>query len=71
MELQELNEKHILTCRYEECGDEGNYKNHTKLSIQFAIDVLEEMYKELEYYCTPVKNKIQELKQYLDGEKSE
>lgn len=61
MNIEELNKKHISTCRYEEYGDEGNYKNHTKLSIEFAISVLEEMDEH-----TQINDKIQELKQTLN-----
>ena len=61
MTIEELKDKHFNI-------DEGNVEipisfvnSHTKLSIQFAIEVLEDMDEH-----TQINDKIQELKQYLD-----
>lgn len=60
MTIEELEDKHFNI-------DEGNVEipisfvnSHTKLSIQFAIEVLEDMDEH-----TQINDKIQELKQYL------
>ena len=77
MNIEELKDKH------EEIETEGNvewslvYNKHTKLSIEFAIEVLEDTDQKimnltgnsLEYYNLyygVIEPKIQELKQYLD-----
>lgn len=64
MTIEELEHKHFII------PDEAYMASdkHTKLSIQFTIDVLEESitdtsYHEVDSFC---KSKIQELKQYLD-----
>ena len=44
--------------------------DHTKLSIEFAISVLEELRHSVPFYGEEVDSKIQELKTYLD-EKSQ
>lgn len=53
-------------------GFDGYIEQHTNLSIQFAIEVLEECINYNKHHidnsCQDnVEDKIQELKQYLDG----
>lgn len=72
MTIEELNEKHLELIRNPKgCSLIG--KSHTKLSIQFAIKVLEELKqiainRDFNYvaYDNLLYFKIQELKQYLD-----
>ena len=68
MNIEELEYKHFSI-------PEQAYKStekHTKLSIQFAIEVLEELYFDNEPMEKPnidnkiITDKIQELKKYLD-----
>lgn len=66
MTIEELEDKHFNI-------DEGNVEipisfvnSHTKLSIQFAIEILEELHSKNVSYFYFVDSKIQELKQYLD-----
>ena len=65
MSIQELEYKHF------NIPDQAYQQSikHTKLSVEFAISVLEEVnknYPELIHYR--INDKIQELKQYLDEE---
>lgn len=65
MTIEELDDRHRIVSWHNVSPDNNL---HTKLSIQFAIEVLEESitdtsYHEVDSFC---KNKIQELKQYLD-----
>lgn len=57
---EDLNKSHYKI--WEKNPEISQSKEHTKLSIQFAIEVLEE----LDTQTMSVFNKIQELKQYLD-----
>ena len=68
MTIEELEDKHFNI-------DEGNVEipisfvnSHTKLSIQFAIEILEEfkICNSLGELPDIIEDKIQELKQYLD-----
>ena len=60
MTIEELNDKHLELIRNPRgCSLIG--KSHIKLSIQFAIEVLESFDEH-----TQINDKIQELKQYLD-----
>jgi len=60
MTIEELENKHKdIESKYLACTEDL----HTKLSIEFAIEVLEN----LDAQNMSVFNKIQELKQYLDG----
>lgn len=64
MTIEELEHKHFII-------PEQAYKSskqHTKLSIQFAINVLEEMEYNIlsDMEICKFESKIQELKQYLD-----
>ena len=66
MNIKELEDKHyhIWDCWRGTCSNEDL---HTKLSIQFAIEVLEEVSNSsFEIYSKTLNDKIQELKQYLD-----
>lgn len=60
MNSEDLNKSHYKI--WEKNPEISQSKEHTKLSIQFAIEVLEE----LDTQTMSVFNKIQELKQYLD-----
>ena len=76
MSIEELEDKHGAIPLEPLNFDEFHYKKHTKLSIEFAINVLEEIDDSIlhylgntfEYFATHDKfeNKIQELKQYLN-----
>ena len=80
MTIEELEDKHLNTINTgignteEELAEYwfSKQKEHTKLSIQFAISVLEEVQKENELIFLDLdldqylSKKIQELKQYLD-----
>ena len=80
MTIEELEDKHSqlieigLGNTEEELAEYwfSRQKEHTKLSIQFAISVLEEVQKENELSFLDLdldeylSKKIQELKQYLD-----
>ena len=57
MNIEELKDKHELI---------AFDLNHAKLSIEFAISVLEEVYSGQEEYSITFNNKIQELKQWLN-----
>lgn len=64
MTIGELKDKHFKVASYY-WGDD---KAHTEISIQFAIDVLEEFVDWNSCGGNPnIKIKIQELKQYLDA----
>ena len=67
MNIQELEDKHNDLKWQSYKGEEVTSKEHTKLSVEFAISVLEEVnknYPELIHYR--INDKIKELKQYLD-----
>ena len=61
MTIEELDDKHRIVSWHNVNPD--NHL-HTKLSTQFAIDILEEF--KTSYNFSEIENKIQELKQYLD-----
>ena len=73
MNIQELEDKHGDIPLEPLNFDEFHYKKHTKLSVEFAISVLEEFTIQ---YCecgriddnVEIESKIQELKQYLNEE---
>ena len=73
MSIQELEDKHVKIAFEPLNFDEFHYKKHTKLSVEFAISVLEEFTIQ---YCecgriddnVEIESKIQELKQYLNEE---
>lgn len=67
MTIEELKDKHRNILYQENSYD---VENHSKLSIQFAIEVLEEFNFDFCHECDNsglVYDKIQELKQHLDG----
>ena len=64
MDIEELEDKHGDIPLEPLNFDEFHYKNHTKLSIEFAISVLESL--EPGELFIGVNDKIQELKQYLN-----
>ena len=74
MNIQELEDKHGNIPLEPLNFDEFYEVEHTKLSVEFAISVLEEFTIQ---YCecgrvddnVEIESKIQELKQYLDEEK--
>ena len=76
MSIEELEDKHGDIPLEPLNFDEFHYKKHTKLSVGFAIGVLEEVDNNLlevmgnsfEYFTahSKIDNKIQELKQYLN-----
>ncbi len=61
MTIEELEDKHFYISHQ-------HRESHTKLSIQFAISVLEEMEYNIlsDMEICKFESKIQELKQYLD-----
>lgn len=66
MTIKELNEKHLELIR-NPSGRSLIGKSHTRISIQFAIEVLEKCNKLLSLHRGKyLRDKIQELKQYLD-----
>ena len=78
MTIEELEDKHLNTINTgignteEELAEYwfSKQKEHTNLSIQFAISVLESLGVGRCYECdanNEIEDKIQELKQYLDG----
>ena len=68
MNIQELESNHLHIVKNDDFSDIGwKDEAHTKLSIQFAIEMLEESitdtsYFEVDSFCA---NKIEELKKYL------
>jgi hypothetical protein len=78
MTMDELKAKHFwnvqLADKYSHLlREDKTYltNNHTHLSIQFAIEILEELNQtwvgdSKMIYVDAVQNKVQELKQYLD-----
>ena len=76
MNIEELEDKHGKIAFEPLNFDEFHYKKHTKLSVGFAIGVLEEVDNSIlhqignsfDYFTAHnvIDNKIQELKQYLD-----
>lgn len=65
MNIQELEDKHGDIPLEPLNFDEFYYIKHTKLSIEFAISMLEEIKPNISR-TMKVFNKIQELKQYLN-----
>ena len=63
MNAKDLNKSHYKI--WEKNPEISQSKEHTKLSIQFTIDVLEEIW-DREDWGEDLQSKIQELKQYLD-----
>ena len=65
MNIQELEHEHFII------PDQAYQQSikHTKLSVEFAISVLEELHEKNKYKkgSQVLYYKIQELKQYLDG----
>ena len=67
MTIEELENEHFqISDEFDRCAEQ-----HTKLSIEFAISVLEEFNPYwvgdvTMVYTTEIESKIQELKQYLD-----
>ena len=85
MTIEELGDKHskIIGNDFENSEEElfegefeywlNKQKRHTKLSIQFAIEVLKELNQiwvgdSKMIYVDAVQNKVQELKEYLNEE---
>ena len=76
MDIEELEDKHGKIAFEPLNFDEFHYKKHTKLSVGFAIGVLEEVDNSIlhqignsfDYFTAHnvIDDKIQELKQYLD-----
>ena len=71
MNIEELEDKHGNIPLESLNFDEFYYKLHTKLSIEFAISVLEEFIFNKRHSSTfeftgDIINKIKELKQYLN-----
>ena len=68
MTIEELRNKHFNTSIAGKVLNGSTDYKHTKLSIQFAIDVLEkfEICNSLGELPDVIEDKIQELKQYLD-----
>lgn len=69
MSIEELENKHGDIPLEPLNFDEFHYKKHTKLSVEYAISVLEEV-NDFHYWqnknAPTIKDKIQELKQYLN-----
>lgn len=69
MNIQELENKHcdIFNDLFDDYG--SHYEEHTKLSIQFAIEMLNEILETIGIsdcdYDIAIDNKIEELKKYL------
>ena len=75
MSIEELENKHGDIPLEPLNFDEFHYKKHTKLSVEFAINVLENIDMKLHLNSEAIyskrqqkfiEDKIQELKQYLD-----
>jgi len=70
MNIQELEDKHRLIWVEEGESPWKSSNSHTKLSVEFAISVLEELKLKNEssniHTIVLFDDKIQELKQYLD-----
>ena len=70
-ELENLQTQHYLIWKNSDKTFYSAEEEHTKLSIQFAISLLEELEQfwigdSKMIYVDEVQGKIQELKQYLD-----
>ena len=70
-ELENLQTQHYLICKDSDKTFYYAKEKHTKLSIQFAISLLEELEQfwigdSKMIYVDEIQGKIQELKQYLD-----
>ena len=72
MSIEELEDKHGNIPLEPLNFDEFHYKKHTKLSVEFAISVLEEILSKNTYtfgnqdISDSIENMIQELKQYFN-----
>ena len=67
MNVEELEDRHHDLKWQSYKGEDFLAKEHTKLSIKFAISVLKELRSYVEEIdLDPINDKIQELKQYLD-----
>ena len=76
MNIEELEDRHGDIPSEPLNFDEFYYKKHTKLSVKFAISVLEEIDSSILHYLgntfeyftihDKFENKIEELKQYLN-----
>ena len=75
MNIEELKEKHSEIFWMDDVSNTINIRLHTKLSVEFAISVLEDLKFRFEIMSDMstathgyrfLQNKIQELKQYLD-----
>lgn len=75
MNIQELEDKHGDIPLEPLNFDEFHYKKHTKLSVEFAINVLENIDMKLHLNSEAIyskrqqkfiEDKVKELKQYLD-----
>lgn len=66
MIIEELEDRHLDLKWTEYMSNKEHADLHTKLSIQFAIEVLEETAKLCFSDRSIVEDKIQELKTYLD-----
>jgi hypothetical protein len=62
MTIDELKDRHYTANN----GSDVCHLEHTELSIEFAISVLEELLLGEKLHWSSMNNKIQELKQYLD-----
>ena len=69
MNIEELEDKHGDIPLESLNFDEFHYKKHAKTSVEYAISVLEEV-NDFHYWqnknAPTIKDKIQELKQYLN-----
>jgi hypothetical protein len=66
MNIQELEDKHYTIWDFDRIA--SNEVEHTKLSVEFAIEQLENVIHNSEVYDS-ILNKIQELEKYLDENK--
>ena len=75
MNIEELEDKHVKIAFEPLNFDEFHYKKHTKLSVEFAINVLENIDMKLHLNSEAIyskrqqkfiEDKVKELKQYLD-----
>ena len=68
MSIEELENKHGDIPLEPLNFDEFHYKKHTKLSVEFAISVLEDMERNIlsDLEICKFEKKIEELKQYLN-----
>lgn len=75
MDIEELEDKHVKIAFEPLNFDEFHYKKHTKLSVEFAISMLESIDMSLHLNSEAIyskrqqkfiEDKIKELKQYLN-----